>query len=148
MSQAVRAAEQLTDGNWHRLHPATPVLRGGIALLAIAGAIIANLREAFIESFFGGSQEEDPVSLLYRNGLLGWALLLALGVVLVFVLGFYVSWRMHEFRVTEDVVEVRSGILFRTHRKGRLDRVQGINIMRPVVPRLFGAAKLEVNVAG
>lgn len=148
MTQAVRAAEQLTDGNWHRLHPATPVLRGGIALLAIAGAIIANLREALIESFFGGPQEEDPVSLLYRNGLLGWALLIALGVVLVFVLGFYVSWRMHEFRVTEDVVEVRSGILFRTHRKGRLDRVQGINIMRPVVPRLFGAAKLEVNVAG
>jgi putative membrane protein len=117
-------------------------------LLAIAGAIIANLREALIESFFGGPREEDPVSLLYRNGLLGWALLIALAVVLVFVLGFYVSWRMHEFRVTEDVVEVRSGILFRTHRKGRLDRVQGINIMRPVVPRLFGAAKLEVNVAG
>ena len=148
MTQAVRAAEQLTDGNWHRLHPATPLLKGGIALLAIAGAIIANLREALIESFFGGPREEDPVSLLYRNGLLGWALLIALAFVLLFVLGFYVSWRMHEFRVTEDVVEVRSGILFRTHRKGRLDRVQGINIMRPLVPRLFGAAKLEVNVAG
>jgi putative membrane protein len=148
VSQAVRAAEQLTDGNWHRLHPATPILKGGIALIAIAGAIIANLREALIESFFGGPREQDPVSLLYSNGLLGWALLLALAVVLLFVGGFYVSWRMHEFRVTEDVVEVRSGILFRTHRKGRLDRIQGINIMRPVVPRLFGAAKLEVNVAG
>lgn len=148
MTQAVRAAEQLTDGNWHRLHPATPVLKGGIALLAIAGAIIANLREALIESFIGGPREEDPVSLLYTNGLLGWALLAALVVVLLFVLGFWVSWRMHEFRVTEDVVEVRSGILFRTNRKGRLDRVQGINIMRPLVPRLFGAAKLEVNVAG
>jgi putative membrane protein len=148
VSQAVRAAEQLTDGNWHRLHPATPILKGGIALIAIAGAIIANLREALIESFFGGPREEDPVSLLYNNGLLGWALLAALAVVLLFVLAFYVSWRMHEFRVTEDVVEVRSGILFRTHRKGRIDRIQGINIMRPVVPRLFGAAKLEVNVAG
>jgi putative membrane protein len=148
MSQAARAAEQLTDGNWHRLHPATPVLKGGIALIAIAGAIIANLREALIESFFGGPRERDPVSLLYTNGLLGWALLVMFAVVLLFVSAFYVSWRMHEFRVTEDVVEVRSGILFRTNRKGRLDRVQGINIVRPLVPRLFGAAKLEVNVAG
>jgi putative membrane protein len=148
MSQAVRAGEQLTDGNWHRLHPATPVLKGGIALIAIAGAIVANLREALIESFFGGPRGDDPVSLLFTNGLLGWALLVMLAVLLLLVLGFYFSWRMHEFRVTEDVVEVRSGILFRTNRKGRLDRVQGINIVRPVVPRLFGAAKLEVNVAG
>jgi putative membrane protein len=43
---------------------------------------------------------------------------------------------------------VRSGILFRTHRRGRLDRIQGVNIVRPFLARLFGAAKLEINVAG
>nr|WP_243738897.1 PH domain-containing protein [Microcella frigidaquae] len=52
------------------------------------------------------------------------------------------------FRITDEVVEVRSGILFRTNRKARLDRIQGINIARPFVPRLFGAAKLEITVAG
>ncbi|WP_150307682.1 PH domain-containing protein [Planctomonas psychrotolerans] len=149
MTSAVRAAEQLTDGDWHRLHPATPLLKGGIALLAIAGVLIANLRERIIEGFFGGGpSDDDPISLLYDNGLLGWALLILLGGVLLTMVGFYVSWRMHEFRVTDEVVEVRSGILFRTNRKGRLDRIQGINIMRPFVARLFGAAKLEVNVAG
>ena len=148
MTAEVRIAERLTDGNWHRLHPATPLLRGGIVLLAIAGALIANLRETLIGSVIGGDNGDDPVSMLYREGLIGWALLIALGGVLVSVLGFYVSWRMHEFRVTDEVVEVRSGILFRTNRKGRLDRIQGINIVRPFVARLFGAAKLEVNVAG
>ncbi|MGO4611084.1 PH domain-containing protein, partial [Variovorax sp. 2RAF20] len=44
--------------------------------------------------------------------------------------------------------EVRSGILFRTQRKARLDRIQGINIVRPVIARLFGAAKLDISVAG
>ncbi|MGO4343774.1 PH domain-containing protein, partial [Pedococcus sp. 2YAF34] len=39
-------------------------------------------------------------------------------------------------------------ILFRTQRKARLDRIQGINVVRPVIARIFGAAKLEVSVAG
>ena len=43
---------------------------------------------------------------------------------------------------------MRSGIVFRTNRKARLDRIQGINIVRPFVPRLFGAARLEISVAG
>ena len=55
---------------------------------------------------------------------------------------------MHTFRITDELVEVRSGVLFRTHRRGRLDRIQGINIVRPFLARLFGAAKLEINVAG
>ena len=61
---------------------------------------------------------------------------------------FYVSWRMHTFRITDELVEVKSGVVFRTHRRGRLDRIQGINIIRPFFARLFGAAKLEINVAG
>jgi putative membrane protein len=55
---------------------------------------------------------------------------------------------MHTFRITDEVVEVRSGVLFRTHRKARLDRIQGVSIVRPLFARLFGTAKLEVEVAG
>src|SRR5690606_29704603 len=47
-----------------------------------------------------------------------------------------------------EAVEVRSGVLFRTHRKARLDRIQGASINRPLFARSFGAAKLEVGVAG
>jgi putative membrane protein len=46
------------------------------------------------------------------------------------------------------VVEVRSGILFRTHRRARLDRIQGVSIARPLFARIFGAAKLDISVAG
>ncbi|MCY7403155.1 MAG: PH domain-containing protein, partial [Cryobacterium sp.] len=59
----------------------------------------------------------------------------------------YLSWRMHTFRVTGEIVEVRSGVIFRSNRKARLDRVQGVNLARPLVPRLFGAARLEITVA-
>src|SRR5690606_7428879 len=60
----------------------------------------------------------------------------------------YFSWRMHTFRITDDVIEVRSGMIFRSHRKARIDRIQGINISRPIVPRLFSAAKVEISGAG
>jgi putative membrane protein len=139
----------LADGQWHRLHPATPLLRGGIALIAILLFIVNTLRERLIEMFFGGGQyEDDPLDWIMREGYVGFALAaIALGLLL-FTGGFYLSWRMHTFRITNEVVEVRSGILFRTNRRGRLDRIQGINIVRPFIARLFGAAKLEVNVAG
>ncbi|THG29588.1 PH domain-containing protein [Naasia lichenicola] len=137
----------LADGEWHRLHPATPLLRGGIALIAIGGILVANLRDRILESFTG-FHEGDPLDLVIDNGWLIPGLAITIGIVLVFVLGFYLSWRMHEFRVTDEVVEVRSGILFRTSRKARLDRIQGINIVRALVPRIFGAARLEVSVAG
>jgi putative membrane protein len=141
-------AQRLADGEWHRLHPATPLLRGGIALLAIIGVIIVNARDFFIETLFNSRNEFDPFSQLAEFGLLIPAVLIVLAVLVLSVLGFYFSWRMHTFRITDEVVEVRSGILFRTNRRGRLDRIQGINISRPLVARLFGAAKLEVSVAG
>ena len=146
------------DGEWHRLHPATPLFRGGLAFLAIIGVLIVNLRDRFFELFFGGQQvdlppssgdlESDAIDYLVREQLVFVALLAALGVLLLLIAGFYFSWRQHTFRITDEVVEVRSGILFRTNRKARLDRIQGINIGRPFVPRLFGVAKLEISVAG
>lgn len=155
MSEAptvVRGIEtDLADGQWHRLHPATPVLKGGIGLLVVLGIVITNLRERLVELLLpgpGGFESGDPVDELLRRGLVGWALL-AVGVGLaVAVLLFWLSWRMHTFRVTDEVVEVRSGVVFRTNRRARLDRIQGIAVQRPLVARLFGAAKLEVSVAG
>jgi len=147
-AEPISTGSHLADGEWHRLHPATPLLKGGIALIAILGIILVNLRDVFINIVIGGPDDFDPFVWIIEHD---FALLIILGVVgglLLFIAAFYVSWRMHTFRITDELVEVRSGILFRTNRRGRLDRIQGINIIRPFLARLFGAAKLEVNVAG
>ena len=143
------SGSELADGEWHRLHPATPVFRGGIALIAFAGIIIANLRERLLDLFIGvPGYEGDPIDFIIAEGLVPMVLLAVLVGILLFVAGFWFSWRMHTFRITDETVEVRSGILFRTNRRGRLDRIQGINVVRPLFPRLFGAARLEISVAG
>ncbi len=149
-AEPIGRGTRLADGEWHRLHPATPLLRGGIALVAIIGVIVVNLRDVFINTLIEGGPGDDfdPFVWILEHDFAGLILLGILAGLVLFVGGFYVSWRMHTFRITDEQVEVRSGILFRTNRRGRLDRIQGINIARPVLARLFGAARLEINVAG
>ncbi|WP_082764015.1 PH domain-containing protein [Frondihabitans sp. PAMC 28766] len=158
-----RAAEQLTDGQWHRLHPATPLLRGGFALVVILGFVLNNFRERLLELVIpdpggrhgggtggggNGGNDGDPVDYVIANRL-EWVAVLAVLALLVILVGiFYLSWRMNSFRVTDETVEVRSGVVFRTNRRARLDRIQGINVQRPLFARIFGAAKLEINQAG
>ncbi|AGW40558.1 hypothetical protein O159_03400 [Leifsonia xyli subsp. cynodontis DSM 46306] len=149
LSARERSAERFTDGEWHRLHPATPLLREGIVFIAVLGFVLSNLRERIALFFigvpdFGG----DPLDEIYDRGWQGWALLAVVAVLIGCLALFSLSWRMHTFRITGDAVEVRSGILFRTQRKARLDRIQGINVVRPLLARLFGAAKLDITVAG
>jgi len=163
---SARATTGIADGQWHRLHPASPLLRGGLALIAILGFVIANLRERLVEVFipvfapdlgdefderfsrWQGDWAADPIGGIVMNGLVGWALAGVAVVIIGIVFGFWLSWRMHTFRITDEAVEVRSGIVFRSHRSARLDRIQGINVARPLFARLFGAAKLDVSVAG
>lgn len=145
------AGQSLVDGQWRRLHPATPLLRGGIAFVAILGIVIANLRERLIEFFIpapGMEQPSDPVDYVLNHGFVGWALLaIAVGLIVIIAI-FWLSWRMHTFRVTDEAVEVRSGVLFRTNRKAKLDRIQGVSIEKPLLARLIGASRINVSVAG
>lgn len=144
---------ELADGAWHRLHPATPLLKGGIAFIAILGVVIANLRERLVQWLIPGVEcpesvcSDDPVSIILDRYLV-IALVVVVVILAAIVTLFWLSWRMSTFRVTDEVVEVRSGVLFRSHRKARLDRIQGINISRPLLARIFGAARLEISAAG
>ena len=143
----------LSDGEWHRLHPLTPVLRGGLFLIVVTGFVIANLRDRIVAWLLPGFDdweryEQDPVDYVVTNNLFLVAGLVVLGVLLLLFGIFWLSWRFHTFRITGDDVEVRSWVLFRTQRRAPLDRVQGVNLTRPMIARLLGAAKLEVVGAG
>jgi len=143
----------LSDGQWHRMHPLTPLMRGGLFLVVVIGIVVTNLRDRIIAVFVpGGGEwadaEGDPIEFLLANELLLVAALVVLGVLVVLLVLFWLSWRFHTFRITDDDVEVRSGVLFRSHRRAPLDRVQGVNLTRPMIARLLGMAKLEVVGAG
>lgn len=140
----------LADGSWHRLHPLSPVLKGGFFLLACIGFLLASARERLIAFFVGEPADSrgDFIDFLYQGGQAGFFLALVAIFLLLLTGCFALSWRFHTFRISSEAVEVRSGLIFRRNRKARLDRIQGISISRPFLARLVGAAQLEFNVAG
>lgn len=154
MTAAVlRSAEDLRGGEWFRLHPLTPLLQGGVVLLALAGAGFAALWETVILRSilqFVGVEEEDEgsgLAFLIADSL---ALIFvgAIAVVVVSALVFWLQWRVHLVRMDDDVLEVKKGILAKSSRRARRDRINTIGVRRPLVPRLLGLAKLDIQAAG
>ncbi|UTX54840.1 PH domain-containing protein [Leucobacter aridicollis] len=144
-----------SDG-WRRLHPISPLLRGGLVLLVLIGVFIANFRDLFVRMFVAASThepvEDDEFTAILGMLSNGQTLLLVLGgvvlLLLVIVGASWVAWRFHTYRVSGEAVESRSGVLFRQHRRAPLDRVQSVNLQRPLLARLLGLTKIEVLTGG
>ena len=149
MTTAAPPRSRYVDGLWHRLHPATPLLRGGIGMVVVLLYLAGNFREHLVSLLFGvPDYGDDPIEEIGRHGLTGLAALVVLGVFVVAVGVFWVSWRASTFRIDGDAVTVRHGVLLRRTRTAKLDRIQGVTIARPLLARLVGAARIELDVAG
>lgn len=149
--------ESLADGEWHRLHPLTPLFKGGLVLIIVAGIVLNSFRDRIVywlvnvfapEAHVDDYSTGDPVDWVLSNNLILVALLIVLGVLIVLIAAFWMVWRFQQFRISDEHVEVRKGIIFRSQRRAPLDRVQGVNLTRPFPARLIGMAKLEVVGAG
>ena len=61
---------------------------------------------------------DGPVARLLGFVPLPWTLLVTIvGVILLIVFFAWLSWRFRSFRISDEAVEERSGILFRQHRR-------------------------------
>ena len=127
------------DGEWLRVHPASPFVRGWVALAAIAFFFGRDLFERSLQGqpvFEEGFDRRAP-----------WLLGGGAVVLAVAVLGFVLTWYFTKYQVSAGYVRVNSGLLFRQHRQARLDRVQAIDIVQPLLARIFGLAELRFEVA-
>ncbi|WP_084099611.1 PH domain-containing protein [Demequina sp. NBRC 110051] len=128
---------------WTRLHPVSPLL-GGWAVFGVVGSIaLYNVAPDWV-----GADEElvQAAHWLWRSLL--WVIL---GAVLIVGLAIgigYLQWRVDEYRLSDEAIEQRKGILFKQHKQARLDRVQAVDVVQPLLARIFGFAVLKVEVAG
>jgi putative membrane protein len=58
------------------------------------------------------------------------------------------SWWFTRFVVEGDDLRVDSGVVFRRTRHVRLNRLQAVDVVRPLVARFLGLAELRLEVAG
>lgn len=140
----IRATEgAIAEGQWRRLHPLSPLInawKGVTILLAIVLFQNTNLFVNTLSSDYAHSLGTGRIVLIAVGGLLG--LVLILGLI------SYLSWRVTRFAVTDSGVYYRSGILLRTLKQARLERIQGVDIQHPLLGRLFGLGKIDIEVAG
>ena len=127
MSAAVTAPALGPDDGWSRLHPLTPLLRGGrfvLVLLAVVGQ--QGLRSAGPEAVAG---------------------VLAVGVPLSVAFG-WLAWRAMRYRLTDTELQVESGVLTTRSRRVPLARLQSVDVVRPLFARFLGLAELRMEVVG
>jgi putative membrane protein len=58
------------------------------------------------------------------------------------------AWFRFRFRISQDGVELSSGLLLRQHRSAAASQVRAVDVTRPLLSRLLGLAELQVRVAG
>ncbi|MFR9726607.1 PH domain-containing protein [Streptomyces sp. MS19] len=136
--EAVRGAAavpggEIPAGQGRRLHPLTPWRRAWAPLAGLFAVMAQNVEEL--------RRWTSSVAV-------GW-LLLSLGLLLACA-GLYgfLSWRVTRFLVTDTELRIRTGLLFRRSAHLRLDRIQSIDVSRPLLARLLGVAKLRMEVVG
>ncbi len=136
--QQGRALGTEQQDGWRRLHPLSPLLRGGVMVAAAGAWLVSNQ----LDTLFGNDSE------LPGGRALALVALAAVLFLLLVVLGSWLSWRVSRFRVGPTSLEVRTGLLFRQHRQVRHDRVQAIDVTRPLLARLVGVSEVRVRAAG
>lgn len=127
------------DGDWHRVHPASPFVRGWVALAAV-GYFFG--RDTFERLLQGRDLVDQNL-----NGRAPWLLTGGAILLLLTVGGFVLSWYFTRYQVAEGYVRVNTGFLFKQQRQARLDRVQAIDVVQPLLARIFGLAELKFEVA-
>ena len=122
---------------WQRVHPVTPAVKGWKVL-----AILLAITVQQVGTSVNGVQEVVERA--------GWGpIVAAFGLALLVGFGYAgIAWRMTRYAVDTEAVYLQTGVLYRQQRTARLDRVQGIAVVQPLLARLLGLAELRIEVAG
>lgn len=123
---------------WTRVHRVSPLLGGWAVFAGVAGYWFYTMQP--------GQAAGDQARQLHISILLLAAAAVAGALIAI---GFgYIAWYFHTFRITDEAIEQRKGILLRQQRQARLDRLQAVDVVQPLMGRIFGFAKITVEVAG
>ncbi|MDO5080474.1 PH domain-containing protein [Buchananella hordeovulneris] len=137
---------------WRRVSPITPLANTWQALTVLLFVVTINVvqaigeaRQELDEDFVG--QASSTVGRLWQD--FGPLVLVVPLVILLLLVGYFVlAWRRITYTVTSDSVVFRQGVLQRKERVLRVTRLQTIDVVRPLLGRIFGLGNLKVEAAG
>ncbi|MFF0227434.1 PH domain-containing protein [Streptomyces sp. NPDC004629] len=130
VEDGVRPRRAVTE---RRLHPVTPFRRAWAPVAVLAGWAMHDPNQA----------QEQLTRLTTAWLLTGLAVLVPAAALYGFL-----SWWFTHFSVTDSELRIRTGLLFRRTAHIRLERIQAVDVTRPLLARVAGVAKLRIDVVG
>lgn len=125
---------------WRRVSKFTPVIKSAQVVAALLAALTFYALDDILGSF---DLLRDSVWMVI--GVIAGAIVVTIVIVLVYS---QIAWRYMAYAISDSSVHFRKGIFFRTQRDARLNRIQGVDIVRPLLGRLVGLSSLVIESAG
>ena len=116
------------NSGWRRLHPLSPLVRSGRAVLAVLA--LAGLSSSGLIGDGIGSRWWDVALVALVAG------------------GAVVSWLVTRWKVDGATLRIETGLLRRDSRQLPIARIQAVDLVRPFFARMLGLAELRVRLAG
>ncbi|MCT1452004.1 MULTISPECIES: PH domain-containing protein [unclassified Corynebacterium] len=127
---------------YRRVHRLTPFLRAWAVAAALATLLVFNFTTTVLEGIERGTAESwSTTEIAQVAGVVVAVIAFALGLSQFW-------WSRIGFRLGENEVEMRSGLISTKVRATRYIRIQAVDVIEPFAPRLFGLAAVRVEAAG
>ena len=127
---------------YRRVHRLTPFLRAWAIAAALATLLVFNFTTTLLEGIERGTAESwSTTEIAQVAGVFVAVIAFALGLSQFW-------WSRIGFRLGDDEVELRSGLITTKVRATRYNRIQAVDVIEPFAPRLFGLAAVRVEAAG
>ncbi|WP_293771131.1 PH domain-containing protein [uncultured Corynebacterium sp.] len=130
---------------YRRVHRLTPLMRFWSVILAFLTVFVLN---------WSGDMFREAYNYV-RGGHLtqvGRGSIITLGVFVgVCLVIWYVSaiwWRKLGFKLDDEEISLRHGVISTAFRSARYDRIQAVDVVESVIARIFGLASVRVETAG
>ncbi len=116
------------DGEWHRLHPLSPLIQAGRLLAGLVSILAVTLTQ----DWHGGYQARIPDLIL----------------VVVLAAAAVVHWLVTRWRLDGNTLRIETGLLRRDSKQLPVTRIQAVDVVRPLLARMLGLAELRIRLAG
>ena len=134
-----------TTPQYQHVHRLTPLLRLWSVILALIAAFALNVNMAALRDIFAFITGEHRGEAL-RDTALAFAAFVAVCAVVWLASGLW--WRRMGYQLGGDELSLRRGLFSTQLRTARYDRTQAVDVVEPVIARLFRLAAVRVETAG
>ncbi|OFP63300.1 hypothetical protein HMPREF2978_10905 [Corynebacterium sp. HMSC074C01] len=132
------------DG-YTRVHRLTPLLRFWSLILALVAIFAVNINASMISDVLSYLQG-GHLGEVGRGTLLGLGAFVLVCTVIWLVSGIW--WRKLGYKLTEDEIALRHGVISTSFRSARYERIQAVDVVESIIARLLGLAAVRVETAG